>query len=216
MAGVCGNILPPADPYFQKKPPAVFPPGVFLCSVQACAEPAEEDPARRAGGGGPAPPAPHAARGGEPAPPVALVFTRAAHVACRHTPCVCMSAPPPARNARGSSLATVRISISAPLHPCALPAPAPPPAPPPRAHCLFTRRFRAAHSRCPRLLTLHQLRPPPARRAQAQRLSPPAGRVECCRKRQPPKNGCNFFKNFLVWHCGQKFLNDLTLFLLML
>lgn len=47
MAGVCGNILHPADTYFQKKAPGGFPPGVFLFSAQACADPAEKDPAAR-------------------------------------------------------------------------------------------------------------------------------------------------------------------------
>ena len=35
MAGVCGNILHPADTYFQKKAPGGFPPGAFLFSAHA-------------------------------------------------------------------------------------------------------------------------------------------------------------------------------------
>lgn len=49
MAGVCGNILHPADTYFQKKAPGGFSAGGFSFSVQSCADPAEEDPRRPAG-----------------------------------------------------------------------------------------------------------------------------------------------------------------------
>lgn len=169
----------------RKKAPGGFSAGGFPFSVQSCADPAEEDPRRPLPGGREStPPAPHAVRGEEPAPPVALVFTCAAHAACRHTPCVCMSAPPSARNARGSSSATVRISISAPparahclrpllrprrpLHPCALPV-----------HPPVPRRPLPLPASAP----IPSAPPPPARRAQAQRVSPPAGGVERCRKR---------------------------------
>lgn len=180
MAGVCGNILHPADTYFQKKSPRrFFRRGLSLFRAVMCRSGRGSPPPP--GGGEPAPPAPHAVRGGEPAPPVALVFTCAAHAACRHTPCVCMSAPPSARNARGSSSATVRISISAPparahclrpllrpLPPCALPV-----------HPPVPRRPLPLPASAP----IPSAPPPPARRAQLQRFSPPAGRVESCRKR---------------------------------
>lgn len=182
MAGVCGNILHPADTYFQKKAPGGFSAGGFPFLRAGMCRSGRERPRRPLPGGREStPPAPHAVRGEEPAPPVALVFTCAAHAACRHTPCVCMSAPPSARNARSSSSATVRISISAPparahclrpllrpLPPCALPV-----------HPPVPRRPLPLPASAP----IPSAPPPPARRAQAQRVSLPAGGVESCRKR---------------------------------
>ncbi len=184
MAGVCGNILHPADTYFQKKAPGGFSAGGFPFLRAGMCRSGRERPRR-------------------PLP----AFTLSSAHSLRPRPillrrsCRRLSVPPHLQPLRRSHLYPPVLSGRLGRG---------------TAHAAARALPYQGRPRRPLLPThaVHGFRR--AWRAQAQRVSPPAGRVERRRKQQPPKNGCSFFKNFLVWHCGQKFLNDLTLFLLML